>query len=83
MTYYTNAAGDQVTFALSGTTLQRTMDRSTNALVTNLTSLGFVYYRMGTYNGTWVVASNDPVSTAELPVVMITASGQQDGLARG
>jgi hypothetical protein len=87
VTYYTDSAGSQVTYFLSGSNLMRTEGDATmspSTVLTGVTSLQFTYYKIATYNAAGFAPCSSPSAptTAELPrlsAVQIDATVAQDG----
>ena len=87
VTYYTDSARASVSYFLSGTTLMRTEGDLTVAatpVLTGVTSLRFVYYKIASYNASGFIACASPSAptTAELnflAAIQIDATVTQDG----
>ena len=87
VTYYTDSARSSVSYFLSGSTLMRTEGDLTVAatpVLTGVTSLRFVYYKIATYNASGFVACTSPSAptSAELnflAAIQIDATVTQDG----
>jgi hypothetical protein len=87
VTYYSDGAGSQVTYLLSGTTLSRTegdITATASPVLTGVTSLRFVYYKIATYNAAGFVPCTTPTAplATELPrlaAIQIDATVTQDG----
>lgn len=84
LTYYSDAARTPITYALSGTTLNRTDGGSTTVVLTGVTSLRFSYYKIASYNAAGFVACTTPTAPlstelTRLAAIQIDASVTQDG----
>ena len=87
ITYYTDAARSEVSYYLNGTTLMRTegaLNASATPVLTGVTSLRFVYYKIATYNASGFIPCTSPSAptSAELnflAAIQIDATVTQDG----
>lgn len=84
LTYYSDAARTPITYALSGTTLNRTDGGNTTVVLTGVTSLRFSYYKIASYNAAGFVACTTPTAPlstelTRLAAIQIDASVTQDG----
>jgi len=87
VTYYSDSAGGYVTYALRGTTLERSEDSTEltgTPVLIGVTSLRFTYYKIATYNAAGFAPCTSPSapSSAELPrlaAIQIDATVTQDG----
>jgi hypothetical protein len=87
VTYYTDSARASVSYFLQGTTLMRTEGDVTadpTPVLTGVTSLRFVYYKIATYNASGFIPCTSPSAptSAELnflAAIQIDATVTQDG----
>lgn len=87
ITYYSNASRAEVSYFLSGTTLMRTegnLGATATPVLTGVTSLRFVYYKIATYNASGFipcVAPSAPTTSElqRLAAIQIDAAVTQDG----
>ena len=83
--YYADDTGAQVRYRLNGTDLERTYNNVTTVSVGGVQSLTLSYYKLSSYNGTWVPTTDANAPTAaELPTiggVEIRVSIARDGFS--
>jgi hypothetical protein len=87
LTYYTDSSRSSVSYFLDGTTLKRTegdLTVSPTTVLTGVTSLRFVYYKIATYNASGFIPCTSPSAptSAELnflAAIQIDATVTQDG----
>jgi Tfp pilus assembly protein PilW len=82
VTYYTDSAGNSVTYHFANGALERVADSVTATVVPNLSGLSLQYFVSNTYNGTVTATAGATPTNYELTlmsVVAITATVTTDG----
>ena len=70
ITYYSDDAGTQIRYRLNGSNIERTDNTTTAVYVNNVQTLTLTYYKLTSYNGSWVLTTDPNVPTsAELPFI--------------
>jgi hypothetical protein len=87
ITYYSDSARSSVSYFLSGTTLMRTegdLNATATPVLTGVTSLQFIYYRIASYNASGFTPCTSPSAPTaselqRLAAIQIDATVTQDG----